>query len=235
MGNTMNDWRIRPVLVEGLTCEEVAWQVIEEIWMDPADVDDKIRLEQLTPGQRAVYALTWTEREVCNGGFHQYFWNPTGGLARAAADGAMLLGIDPYGELIDRAAEVGLGTTERLHQSARQERLDRLTPSAEEDLDGLGDQFYDLLEELPLYDAFCRYIDAEPAQFFREEPTSPEERAKALLALARRLIAARPPRDFDRIEATLRRAEEHAIESAAESLVGQIHSLLDQLPMLRGD
>ena len=31
MGGTMTDWRIRPVIVEGLTCEEKAWQVIEDI------------------------------------------------------------------------------------------------------------------------------------------------------------------------------------------------------------
>lgn len=220
----MTGWRIHPVAVEGLTCEEKAWQVIEEIWMDPGDVDDRIRLEQLTPGQRAVYSLTWTEREVCNGGFHQYFWNPTGGLAHEAVEGVRLLGIDRYADLIVRAAEIGLGTTEALSWSARRDRLDRLSPAAEEELDGLGDEFYDLLDEVPLDEAFCRFIDSQPGQFFRDEPTSPEDRAQALLALARRLIATGPPRDFDRIEAVLLRGEEEARLSSADSILGQVRS-----------
>ncbi len=230
----MTDWRIQPVAVEGLICEEKAWQVIEDIWMDPAEVDDEIRLEQLTPGQRAVYSLTWTEREVCNGGFHQYFWNPTGGLARVAVEGARLLGIDRYADLIVRAAEIGLGTTEPLSWSARRERLDRLSSAAEGELDALGDEFYDLLEQVPLYDAFCRFIDAEPGQFLLDAPSSPEDRATALLTLARKLIGARPPRDFYRIEAVLLSAEEKASASSVESILGQVRSLLDQLPMLRG-
>lgn len=233
MGKAMTDWRIQPVAVEGLTCEEKAWQVIEEIWMDPGDVDDTIRLEQLTPGQRAVYSLTWTEREVCNGGFHQYFSNPTGGLSPAAVEGARLLGIDRYADLIVRAAEIGLGTTESLSWRARRERLDRLSPAAGEELDSLGDEFDDLLEQVPLYDVFCRFIDTESDHFFLDAPTMPEDRATALLTLARRLIAATPPRDFERIEGVLLHAEEEASAASAESILGQVRSLLEQLPMLR--
>lgn len=65
----MTGWRIRPAAVEGLTCEEKAWQVIEEIWMDP-----------------------------------------------------------------------------------RQEVLDRLPSAAEEELEGLGDEFYDLLDVRSILD-----------------------------------------------------------------------------------
>lgn len=225
MGDTMTGWRIKPVLVEGLTCEEKAWRVIEDIWMAPGSVDDESRLAQLTPGQRAVYSLTWTEREVCNGGFHQYFWNPTGGLAHTAIDGSRFLGLDEYGDLIVRGDETGLGTTEPLYEGARQERLDRLPAAAEEELDGLADELYDLLETDPLHEGFCRQIDAQPDQFFLDEPVSPEERASALLDLARNLIEATPPRDFTRTEEVLWRAEADAIASSADLILGQIRSL----------
>ena len=225
----VTDWRIPKAGLDWMTCEERAWEVIDAIWSDSREIDSAKLLAELTDGQRAVYALTWVEREVSNGGFDQCFLNPAGGMVADAIQGARLLGLDPYADLIARAAEAALGTADRLSQPERQRRVDALSQETVATLDSYADQFYELLESHPLDAAVCAYIDKRPNEFFLEhEPTS-EELAQALLDLARALLAGPPPRDHDRIAAILRDAADQAHQAASDSLAAQIQSLAVQL------
>lgn len=229
----MTDWRIPRVAVAGMTCEERAWHVIDAIWSDSRDIESTSLLGELTEGQRAVYALTWVQREVSNGGFDQCLSNPAGGLVPDAIAGARRLGLNPLAELITDAANLALGTTDRLARAERQRRLEALAPSEIEALDSLADDFYDLLDETPLDDAVCAFVDSEPDQFLLVGEPTDEEIAQALLDLGRQLVA-RPPRDFERIESLLSEARDRAARAANSSLVAQVESLSSQLPDLRG-
>lgn len=216
-----------------MTCEERAWQVIDAIWSDSRDIESTSLLDELTDGQRAVYALTWVQREVSNGGFDQCLSNPAGGLIPDAIAGARRLGLGSLAEIITDAANLALGTTDRLTRAERQQSLEALTPSDIETLESFADDFYDLLDETPLDDAVCAFVDSEPDQFFLPGEPTDEEISQALLDLGRQLVA-RPPRDFARIESLLGEARDRAAQAANESLVAQIESLTNQLPDLRG-
>ena len=98
----MEDWRVsRGALKEPNDDEQVWWDVIERVFDELAiPYEPDPRLERLTPGQRALYALHWTRSEVGNGGFHQYLHNPTGMLAGEASHGAGLIGALEIGDVL---------------------------------------------------------------------------------------------------------------------------------------
>lgn len=54
-------------------------------------------------GQVALYAVSYSHADICNGGFHQYFANHTGALAREALDGFRLVGREQHADLLIRA------------------------------------------------------------------------------------------------------------------------------------
>lgn len=86
---------------------DVVWLAIERIFTElrtPYDPDD--RLYDLTPGQRAVYALDWVRKEVSNGGFDQLFGNSTGYLTPEAIEGAAHIGAGDYEDILRRAAAI---------------------------------------------------------------------------------------------------------------------------------
>jgi len=76
--------------------EKIVWAAIVLVW-DAVSIYDGVEifdasLALATPRQRHFYAFWWTQSEVANGGFHQYFANPTGIVAPTALDGLRALG-----------------------------------------------------------------------------------------------------------------------------------------------
>jgi hypothetical protein len=67
----VEDWWVsRDALTDPNDDEQVWWDVIERVFDELATpYQPDPRLERLTPGQRALYALHWTRSEVGNGGF----------------------------------------------------------------------------------------------------------------------------------------------------------------------
>lgn len=100
------DWRV-PAPPRETADADVVWLAIERIFTDlrtPYDADE--RLYELTPGQRAVYALDWIRKEVANGGFDQLFGNSTGSLTPEAMGGAAYIGANDYEDILRRAAAI---------------------------------------------------------------------------------------------------------------------------------
>jgi hypothetical protein len=50
-----------------------------------------------------LFAVHWCQSEICNGGFAQFFANPTGVLAPEAEMGCNVIGVPICGELISKA------------------------------------------------------------------------------------------------------------------------------------
>lgn len=168
----MEDWRVsRDALKDPEDDEQVWWDVIERVFDELATpYEPDPRLERLTPGQRALYALHWTRSEVGNGGFHQYLQNPTGMLAGEAFRGAGLIGAlettDVLRELhgLFPDGEVPARQEDRL---AFLERIDR------SELDELDERFDALA---PLLASYCAaYVRRDPDEFFlpRRELSAP--------------------------------------------------------------
>ena len=165
----MTDFRIaRSDVADGADVAEVAWKVIEPMW-DVLKTPDERLQTVATPGQRALYALHWTISEVSNGGFHQYFYNPTGYLAPEAITGAELLGASDYADVIRRATSIFPSEEALRDLDQRQEILEQATDNQNAFLSSLDDELYALLES-PTQNPdvlFGPYIEAHPEEFFR--------------------------------------------------------------------
>jgi hypothetical protein len=97
----------------------------------------------LKPEVGHLYAAHWFQSEVCNGGFHQFFFNSTGVLAPEAIAGFRAMGLDEWAESLAQAME-RLGAPYPRDRDMRIEVLDRVTgdkkwSDAFRDLD---DRFY---------------------------------------------------------------------------------------------
>jgi Domain of unknown function (DUF4375) len=164
------DFRIRRAdLTDPQDREQVWWDVIAPAFDElrtPYEPDP--RLDELTPGQRALYALHWARSEIGNGGLHQYLYNSTGMLANEALRGAELIGAAEFGEIFQEARTL-FGDTFPEDQSRRIDLLEGHSDEALERLEKLTDRFYDLMgstDESTLAVSCADYVEAHPHEFF---------------------------------------------------------------------
>jgi Domain of unknown function (DUF4375) len=164
------DFRIRhDALTDPEDREQMWWDVIASAFDElrtPYEPDP--RLDELTPGQRALYALHWARSEVGNGGFHQFLYNSTGMLANEALRGAELIGATEFAELLCEVRTL-FGDTFIEDQGRRMEVLEGLSDEALGRLEELTDRFYDLMgsaDESTLAGYCARYVEAHPHEFF---------------------------------------------------------------------
>ena len=126
---------------------DVVWLAIERIFTElrtPYEPDP--RLHNLTPGQRAVYALDWVRKEVSNGGFDQLFGNSTGYLTPEAVEGAEYIGATDYAAVIRRAAAIFPGG---VVPRDRDERTDLIDPDRDGPILEAADEEFDALLDDP--------------------------------------------------------------------------------------
>lgn len=116
-----------------------------------------------------LFAVHWCISEVCNGGFHQFFYNSTGVLSPEALAGFKIVGM-PETAAVVAEAMAKLPDPYPRDRFLRQQALDELDPEDldEEDdwespFDDLDDRFYDLYEkENGGWDAIDRYAAQFP-------------------------------------------------------------------------
>ena len=167
----MVDFRIRrDALTDPEDREQVWWDVIalafDELWT-PYEPDP--RLAELTPGQRALYALHWARSEIGNGGFHQFLYNSTGMLANEALRGAELIGATAFAELFREVRTLLFDDTFVEDQRRRIDVLERLSGEALARLEELTDRCYDLLgstDESTMAVSCAEYVELHPQEFF---------------------------------------------------------------------
>ncbi|HVF38626.1 MAG TPA: DMP19 family protein [Gemmatimonadaceae bacterium] len=170
----MKDLRIDREAVGNTRPDDLVWRVIEPAYEavsihDGPEVLDS-QLASLTRGQRALLALHWTVAEVCNGGFDQYFINPTGDLAEEARAGFERIGAKGTVRLLDKVFTAFPGGPPPRDSERRAEMLDALDEDEREKLfQVFDDEFYDLMDS-ELYGSAYAYIQAHPHEFFRDEP-----------------------------------------------------------------
>lgn len=58
---------------------------------------------QVSPAQGHLFASFWADAEICNGGLHQFFLNPTGVLAPEAVRGLRFLEIPAAADIVESA------------------------------------------------------------------------------------------------------------------------------------
>jgi Domain of unknown function (DUF4375) len=162
------EFRIRrDALTDPQDHEQVWWDVIAPAF-DELRTPYEPRLDELPPGQRALYALHWARSEIGNGGFHQYLYNSTGMLANEALRGAELIGATEVAELL-REVRTLFGYKFIEDQGRRIEVLEGLSDEALARLEEITDRFYDLIgsaDESTLAGYWARYVEAHTNEFF---------------------------------------------------------------------
>ena len=166
-----SDYRLRKGETEGLGHDQIRRRLIEEIWDDfDSDVRSLKRMRKLlTPGQRALLAITWLETEVDNGGFEQFCYNNTGVFADEAYLGFQLLGAADYVKIFDAALALFPDRRIPLAQSARQRAIKAIGRDKLEK--AFDHRFYDLNgSNSSSVDHFATtYVEANPEQFYLGE------------------------------------------------------------------
>lgn len=139
------------------------WSKVEPYWDDcPTDDPAAYMLFCGSMPQVARDLLTthWVCSEVCNGGFHQLFTNPTGVLVPEAISGFNSMGLDELRGIL-REASSFFGNHYPREQAIRIQALDRYAalsrnPDDWNPFEQLDDRFYSALES---EDGSGAYVD----------------------------------------------------------------------------
>ncbi len=160
------DFRIAHTTVDGMDDASLFWAVIEPMWH--ADVDEDVRMELATPGQRALYAITVCFREVPNGGIDQFFYNTGGMHADGIRNALRILGANKHAHAFEHALRVfprsvvPVDVDERralLKSIAKKRRLAVFEP--EEEI---------FSNEENIWPFFRQYFERHQSEFFLDSP-----------------------------------------------------------------
>jgi hypothetical protein len=140
---------------DALMSRSESGRLIEPIWNSVSLCDGPEEFLQqfasLRPEVGHLFAAHWCQSEVCNGGFHQFFYNWTGVLAPAALAGFRAIGLHDWAEILNESMHF-FGTSYPRDQSARRAMLDRVPigdNGESNPLDQLDNRFYDWLNAEP--------------------------------------------------------------------------------------
>jgi hypothetical protein len=126
------DYRVPRRAVAGLRGGPLAHAVIARAWHD-FEPDDR-RYRRLDAAQRAVYALTWADFEILDGGISQLLLNTAGALGPDLAAAARRVRAPEYAAIFGELDALFPGGIPR-DRAARERALDALDPDALTSLD----------------------------------------------------------------------------------------------------
>ncbi|HJS52092.1 MAG TPA: DUF4375 domain-containing protein [Pyrinomonadaceae bacterium] len=128
------------------------WDPLEEIWNDQPhseEPDEFLKwFRRLTKVQQILFPTHWLCAEVYNGGFHQYFSNPTGLHAPEAVLGFRKLGLDDIATLVEKTVSVFGATYPREHD-VRENFLESIPSSERIEWNPFADmdeEFYEIIK-----------------------------------------------------------------------------------------
>jgi hypothetical protein len=86
---------------------ETYWLVVKPVWKKISIYDggdEYLRqFRAVPPVAGHLFAAHWCQSEVCNGGLHQFFYNPTGVLAPEAVAGFRSIGLTDLADILAEA------------------------------------------------------------------------------------------------------------------------------------
>ncbi len=88
--------------VDYWTLVQPVWLPLNHSWDDGTDEFVR-RFRSVRPEVGHLYAAHWCQSEVCNGGFHQFFFNTTGLLAPEAFEAFRAIGAVEWAEVLAEA------------------------------------------------------------------------------------------------------------------------------------
>ncbi len=144
--------------------DDTYWRLVEPIWKkvsiyDGGDVFLR-GYAGISEKQKVLLPAHWAESEICNGGLHQFFWNPTGVLAPEAVQGFRALGMVRIASVIEEA----MMFFESPYPRDRNRRIEVLEGNEDKD-DPEWDPFGSLDDRGSLNDRFLDLIREEAGGF----------------------------------------------------------------------
>lgn len=136
--------------------EDVGWgiysRVMKPMWntfnIDIEPPEFLERWQRYREEQRHLYAVHLCQCEICNGGFHQFFWNQSGILAPEAVAGFRAVGMPRCAAMVQQAMGF-FGIPYPRRWEDRHELLNRIPGETREERDPfhkLDEPFYALLD-----------------------------------------------------------------------------------------
>lgn len=168
-----SDLRVPTAGLAGADDAELAWRVIEPAYEAVSLYDGAetlaSQLRQLTGGQRALLALHWCVSETMNGGFDQFFTNPSGLLADEARAAFERIGVPEAARLLDQAR--GLFAARPVEGEPDDPAFDEAEDAERFDAyraqyDPLEERFLALVDA-EIYPRAAGYVRAHPDEFTR--------------------------------------------------------------------
>jgi Domain of unknown function (DUF4375) len=159
--------RISRATVEGLDLESYFWALVEPVW-GAAWENEASLLSTATRGQRALYVVTLCIREVCNGGFEQFFHNTSGMYAADVCKALRLIEAEEHSAAFEKALKVFPEGLVPLDQEERQSLLEMIPRWRRKAFfKPLEEEFF---EEERIWQCFDKYVDMHPREFFVDAP-----------------------------------------------------------------
>jgi hypothetical protein len=121
------------------------WDTVDPVWdkIDIDGVEEFLETYAQAPLHAALlYAAHFCQSEVCNGGFHQLFYNSTGVLAPEAVQGFRAIGQHKVADTVQAAMDM-VGSPYPRDRELRGAILSQFSPRS---FDALNEQFYAALD-----------------------------------------------------------------------------------------
>jgi len=137
----------------------------EQLWRNlRAKVEaNKESWKGLNPSEKAVLAVWALQCEVNNGGFDQYFFNPTGDHAHEVVPALRLIGATELADIAGRARAVFPGGAPSPNRKTRWKQADKIEEKAKPIWKALNQEFYESGEKL--HELVFRYANKHPREF----------------------------------------------------------------------
>jgi hypothetical protein len=141
------------------------WEIIAPVVQNVSIYDGLEKylsdLTKFSKEQKYVFAITWYQSEVENGGHDQFFFNSTGIVYQDVLEGLNEIGaVDYYSIAKEAGVRMGVGLGQDL--GTRRDFLETTKP----DFDDLDTRFYALDKKNPLEKILKEYILDNKAEFY---------------------------------------------------------------------
>ncbi len=125
------------------------------------------KIKSLTPGQQAIFSIWWLRAELYNGGFNQFYSNPSGKFAKMAEEGLNLIQAQSYAQLVKKANSTHLEMQKKGEISPTNSAETFSKSNSNNPLNKYDELFYELDKTIDLDSIQIRYIREHVEEFVR--------------------------------------------------------------------
>ena len=164
---------LTPELLRSISADDVGAAIVQHVAIQTEGLDDDARaraIHDLPPGTQAVYSTWVVDAEVNNGGFNQFFFNPSGQFAGLALAGYELMDAEEYARVMRAAIATYESERDTLAPFHRDRSLESFSESYRHTALGEIDQRYYSLGD-HIYNLWAIFVKTRPELFASQKDT----------------------------------------------------------------